>query len=55
MNVIHAVFSPAFRMYLAGLIKQFGAPKVKALMITDGYHPAFVEAICKSILRREGW
>lgn len=55
-NVIPAFFSEEFYSGLFNKIKYGGGPKrAEAWLIAQGYHPSFVKAIMKKMIRERGW
>lgn len=55
MNPIQAYFNLGFRIQVVGNIKSFGIGKTEQWMLDGGFHPAFVKAIIKNVIRKEGW
>lgn len=53
-NVIPACFSPEFRSDIAAYIKRFGH-RAAEKQLSGQAHPAFVRALIRSIIRKEGW
>lgn len=54
-KIIRANFSQTYRKTIAQHIKKSGLLHTEEAMIAVGTDPSFVKAICKSILRKEGW
>lgn len=54
-NVIPADFSNEFRSNVFTNIKYYGVKRTETAYLEAGYHPSFVKAIIRSIMRYEGW
>lgn len=55
MNVIPADFSPSYQDEIYLFIKHNGVKNAQAALIGAGFHPSFVKAIVKKIMRTRGW
>lgn len=54
-NVIPADFSPDMFMDVVMTVKQYGFEHTKKTMLKAEYHPSFVNAILKKVLKRNAW
>jgi hypothetical protein len=55
MEIIKVHFSSDTRSQVAALVKTYGTKNAELSLIHAGFHPSYVKALIKSILRKEGW
>lgn len=54
-NVTPAVFDPLFLAEVTTSVKQWGLVRTEKSLLENGFHPSFVKAILRKIMRSNSW
>lgn len=55
MSLIQVNFTKTYEDEIFGFIKFNGVKKTESALIHSGFHPSFVRAMLKKIMRTRGW